>query len=106
MTESQFLRTVEGTLAEVEAAVEASGIDAECAQTALILTIELDDGARIVINAQAPMRQLWLASRSGAMHFAYTDGRWTDTRSGAEFFDALARTLSEHLGTDVRLKST
>jgi CyaY protein len=103
MTESQFLRAIEATLADVEAAFEDSGIDADCALAGLVLTVELDDGGKIVINAQAPMRQLWLASRNGAMHFAYDGAQWRDVRSGVEFFEALSLAVSALMGRDVRL---
>jgi len=104
MTESQFLGVVEATLAQTEAAIDAAQIDADCAISGLVLTIELDDGARVVVNAQAPMRQLWLASRLGAMHFAWDEGgHWRDLRTGEEYFAALERVFSELLGKSVRL---
>jgi CyaY protein len=103
MTESQFLRDVEATLAEIEAAFDDADIGADCSLAGLVLTVELDDGGKIVVNAQTPMRQLWLASRSGAMHFVFDGDRWRDLRSGAEFFDALSRAVSEQTGREVRL---
>jgi CyaY protein len=105
MSESQFLRTVEATLAEVEMAVDAAGIDAECSQSALILTIEFDDGAKIIVNAQAPMRQLWLASRIGAQHFAIDGDQWRDTRTGQDFFAALSHAVTAILGAPVTLQA-
>jgi CyaY protein len=105
MSESQFLRTIEITLAQIETAIDTAQIAAECSQAALILTIEFDDGGKIIINAQTPMRQLWLASRDGAMHFAHDGAQWHDTRSGVEFFAALSQTVSAHLGADVRLQA-
>lgn len=105
MSESQFLSTVEHTLSEVEAAIDAAALDAECSQSALILTIEFDAGAKIVINAQAPMRQLWLASRIGAQHFAHDGQAWRDTRTGQEFFAALSHAVSAILGEPVTLQA-
>jgi CyaY protein len=104
MSETQFLHTVEATLAQVETAIEAAQIAAECSQTALILTIEFDDGGKIIINAQTPMRQLWLASRGGAMHFTHDGRQWNDTRSGVEFFAALSQAVSAALGAAVELR--
>lgn len=104
MGESQFLSTVEATLGELESAIEAAGLDVDCARTALILTIEFDAGAKIVVNAQAPMRQLWLAWRGGAQHFALDGARWTDTRTGQEFFAAVSQAASALAGTPVTLQ--
>ena len=105
MSESLFLSTVEETLDEVQTAIEAADLPVECSQSGLVLTLELDDGGRIIINAQAPMRQLWLASRSGALHFAHDGRQWLDTRTGAEFFDRLSGTLAELLGEPVQLQA-
>jgi len=49
------------------------------------------------------MQQLWLAARSGGMHFAFDGKHWYDLRSGVEFFEALSRVVSEQLGQDVSL---
>jgi len=104
MTESQFLRNVEATLGQIESAIDDAGLAAECSISAFVLTIEFDDGARIVVNAQTPMRQLWLASRSGGMHFGFDGAQWHDLRSGEEFFAALSRVVSGELGQDVVLQ--
>ena len=104
MTESQFLHAVELTLAQIEAALDEAGIDADSAISGLVLTIDLDAGARIVINAQTPTRQLWLAARSGGMHFVHDGVAWHDLRTGEEFFDALSRVISTQTGTAVCLQ--
>jgi len=103
MTESQFLRNVEATLADVESALADAEIPAQCSLSALVLTIEFDNGAKIIVNAQTPTQQLWLAARSGGMHFAFDGKHWYDLRSGVEFFEALSRVVSEQLGQDVSL---
>ena len=103
MTESLFLHAVEQTLARIESALEQSGVDADCALSGLVLTIEMAGGNRIVVNAQAPFRQLWLASRIGAMHFERQGDAWHDVRTGGEFFEALSRAVSDLAGAEVVL---
>jgi len=103
MTESQFLDRAESMLAQIESAIEDAAIDADCSLSALVLTIDFDDGTRMVVNAQTPLRQLWLASHGGGMHFGFDGTAWRDLRSGEEFFDALSRVVSEHLGRELRL---
>lgn len=105
MTETEYLRSVSEVLEDVQEAVERAQIDADCALAGLVLTIELDDGAKIVLNAQAPTRQLWLAARSGAMHFAHDGRQWADLRTGEEFFAALSRVISGLLGRPVALRA-
>jgi CyaY protein len=101
MTESEFLERAEAALRAVESAVDAAEIDIEMSRAGNVLTLELEDGSRIVINSQAPMQQLWLAARSGAHHYAWVDNGWHDTRDGSEFFSTLSRVVSAHGGVPV-----
>ena len=105
MTETEFLRRAGDTLSALEAALDAAPIDADCSRSGLVLTIGLEDGATVVVNAQAPMRQIWVAARSGGFHFAADGEAWRDTRDGAELFAALSRIVSAHSGVAVVLQA-
>ena len=94
MTESEFLERAEATLAAIEDTIDASDLDIELSRAGNVLTLELADGSRVVVNSQTPMQQLWLAARSGAHHYQWSDGAWRDTRDGSEFFAALSRIVS------------
>ena len=97
MDETEFHRAVDGVLSRIERAAEASeGIDADL--EAGILTLECPDGSRIVVNRQAPNREIWVAARSGGFHFAWREGAWRDTRSGEELFASLARIVRGQSG--------
>lgn len=100
MNESEFHRAVDEVLARIERAAEATeGVDADL--EAGILTLECPDGSRIVVNRQAPTREIWVAARSGGFHFRHEDGRWIGTRDGAELFEALGRLASDQAGEAV-----
>lgn len=101
MTESEFIERAEATLAAIEDAIDASDLDIELSRAGNVLTLEFPDGARVVVNSQAPMQQLWLAARSGAHHYQWADGAWRDTRDGSEFFAALSRIISAISGSAV-----
>ncbi len=97
MNESEFHRAVEEVLAKIERAAEATqGIDADLEGG--VLTLECPDGSRIIVNRQTPNREIWVAARSGGFHFAFGDGAWRDTRSGAEFFASLAEIARTQAG--------
>jgi CyaY protein len=96
MTESEYLRSVCDVLEDVQDAFDQAQIGADCALVGQVLTVEFDDGTKAVINAHTPMRQLWLASPGGGMHFSFDGERWVDQRSGVEFYQALARIVAEH----------
>ncbi len=104
MSESEFLHLAEATLAAIERAVDAANADLEATRTDNVLTIELGDGSKVIINSQAPMQQMWVAGKSGAFHYARDGARWIDTRDGSELFTALSRLISAQGGEAVVLR--
>jgi CyaY protein len=94
MTESEFLERAEATLQAIEQAVDATGADIESTRTGNVLTLELGNGSRLVINSQAPTQQIWVAAKSGAHHYSASGDSWIDTRDGSELFAALSRLIS------------
>lgn len=104
MTESEFLELAEATLDAIEAAVEATGADIEIERSGNVLTFEMSDGSKVVVNSQAPMQQLWVAAKSGGFHYAPREGRWIDTREGSELYSALSRIISAQGGEAVILR--
>ncbi len=105
MNESDFAAAAERTLAAIEAAVEGCEVDIETTRAGNVLTLELGDGSKIVVNSQMPMRQIWVAARSGAHHYEWSEGAWRDTRDGSELFAALSRIVSAQGGTAVLLRA-
>lgn len=105
MSETEFLELAEETLTTIERAVDATHVDIEPARTGNVLTLELDNGSKIVINSQAPMQQMWVAGKSGAFHYARDGNQWIDTRDGTELFAALSQLISVQGGEAVLLRS-
>jgi CyaY protein len=103
MTETEFNDLAESILDAVEAAVEVTGADIEATRTGNVLTLELADRSKVVVNSQSPMRQIWVAAKSGGFHFSLQDGQWRDTRDGSELFAALSRVISAQGGEPVML---
>ena len=99
MNESDFHRAVDAVLARIEAAVEASDVEADLESG--ILTLTCPDDTRIIVNRQTPNREIWVAARSGGFHFAHREGEWRDTRSGEELFASLARIVESQAGVHV-----
>jgi CyaY protein len=105
MNESDFLELAEQTLDAIEHAVEACDADIEAARTGNVLTLELADRSKVVINSQTPMRQIWVAARSGGFHYERIGDQWLDTRDRSELFGALSRIISAQGGQPVVLTS-
>lgn len=105
MTEAEFLQLAEQTLDAIEAALEATDADLETARAGNVLTLELADGSKVVVNSQAPMQQIWVAAKSGGFHYGRRGDAWVDTRDGSELFAALSRIVSAQGGQAVVLSS-
>ena len=105
MSESEFLELADATLAAIERAIDATGADIEVSRADNVLTLELDNDSKVVINSQAPMQQIWVAGRNGAFHYARSGNRWIDTRDGGELFAALSKLISAQSGEAVVLHS-
>ncbi|QJR16861.1 Iron-sulfur cluster assembly protein CyaY [Usitatibacter palustris] len=97
MTESEFHRAVDAVLARIENALEPHD-DLDIDLEGGVLTLGCPDGTKIIVNRQAPNREIWVAARSGGFHFAARDGAWRDTRSGEELFASLAAIIAAQAG--------
>jgi len=107
MTESEFNRQIDATLLAIEEAADASeaGIDYE--NSGGVLTLTLENGSQVIINRQTPVRQLWVAARSGGFHFDFDDasGEWHRDSDGVELFAVLSEVISRQGGEEVTLQA-
>lgn len=109
MTESEFLALADRTLAAIEGAFERAAdmadVDIECSRNGNVLDIEfVDHGAKIIVNSQAPMQEIWVAARSGGFHYRYDGSEWRNTRDGSELFATLSQIASTQAGTALPLR--
>jgi CyaY protein len=104
MNESEFEALAGGVLRRIEAALEASGIEADFElKEGGILEIEFENGSKIIVNRHGAAREIWVAARAGGFHFRWDGAAWHDTRDGSELFAALSRLVSQQGGQPVRL---
>lgn len=108
MSEKEFLDLAESTLNTIEEAMDRLNdedvIDVECKRSGNVLEIEfIDNGSKIIINSQAPMKEMWVAAKSGGFHYKHIDGAWRNTRDGSELFASLSALASEQGGAAVTL---
>ena len=108
MSEKEFLDLAESTLNRIEAAMDQLNdedvIDVECKRSGNVLEVEfIDNGSKIIINSQAPMKEMWVAAKAGGYHYRYQDGAWINTRDGSELFAALSALASAQGGAAVTL---
>ena len=108
MTESEFLVQAETVLDTIEAKMDKlcddDIIDVECKRSGNVLEIEfIDNGSKIIINSQAPMKEMWVAAKAGGYHYKHQDGAWINTRDGSELYAALSALASAQGGAQITL---
>ncbi|MDX9884240.1 iron donor protein CyaY [Thauera sp.] len=104
MEESAFNVLAEAELARIESALEGCGVDIDIEpKPGGILELEFDNGTKMIINRHTAAREIWVAAKSGGFHFRPQDGKWVNTRGGADLWDMLAALAGEQAGVAIRL---
>lgn len=101
MTESEFNKLADETLARIEQSLDDSDTDIDYEMNGGVLELSFENGSKIIVNRQTAAREIWVAAKSGGYHFLWRDGAWCDTRDGGELFAALGRYASEQAGVVV-----
>lgn len=95
MTETEFLQQVKVLFDAIDVQIDAQYPDFDVLRHGALLEIENDNGHKIIINQQAAMSEVWLASREGGHHFAWNGIVWVNTRDGATLAHYLDAALSQ-----------
>ena len=107
MDESAFIAAADATLDRIglalDAALETSDADLDWNLKDGVLTIECEDDSRIIVNRHVPNREIWVAAKSGGLHFRPDDGRGRDARGRDELAATLARLLKTQARITVRM---
>ena len=103
MTEQQFLDECDRVLAAIEDAIVTcdADVDIDTQRSGSVLEVEFENGSKIIVNGNAPVREIWVAARSGGYHFRHGAGGWVDTRSGEPLAACLTRVFREQCGVPV-----
>ncbi|CAI3790335.1 Iron-sulfur cluster assembly protein CyaY [Pseudomonas sp. MM227] len=101
LTEARFHDLVDATQQALEELLEDHADDIEI--SAGMMTIKFDNGSQLIISRQEPLRQLWLAARSGGYHFDYDEesGKWRCEKSEELLGEVLARATEEQAGVEL-----
>jgi CyaY protein len=93
-SESDFNVHVDKVLACVESAVDQADADIDSELNGGILTLTFANDTKVIINRQTPMREIWVAAKSGGFHFRFNGATWLDTRSNEALDTLLSRVMS------------
>jgi CyaY protein len=106
MNENEFHTVADQTIAAIQDAIDDSGADIDYEEVGGVLTLEFENGSKIIFSKQPPAMQLWMAARSGGFHFDYdADSQlWVcDSGEREELFRMLSRLATEQGGEETEL---
>ena len=98
MNETEFHKLVDIQMQNIEEAIDESEADIDYEVTGNVMTLEFENRSQIIINRQEPMREIWLASKSGGFHFKLVDDKWTCSKTGMELFEMVKEECVKHAG--------
>ncbi|MPV57562.1 iron donor protein CyaY [Burkholderia metallica] len=104
MSDTEYLARAEAVLAAVERTVDAANDgdhDIDLERNGSVLTLTFENGSKIIVNLQPPMKEVWIAAKAGGFHYRFIDGAWRDTRTGTEFFSALTEYATQQAGLPI-----
>ena len=108
MNESEFQEIAEKTIEDIQDAIDDSGADIDYDEIGGVLTLEFEDGSKIIFSKQGAMNQLWMAAKSGGFHFDYDEANehWIcDSGDNEEMYKMLSRLSTEQAGEEINLVS-
>lgn len=103
MTDSEFTRLADETLAGLENALDNCEVDIDYETHGGVLELTFANGTQMVVNKQSAAHEIWLAAKAGGFHFTWKDGQWRDTRDDSELLAALNRYASAQAGETIAL---
>ncbi|GAK84768.1 frataxin homolog CyaY [Vibrio ponticus] len=98
MNDTEFHQHADEQMQFIEEMIDESGADIDYETSGNVMTLEFEDRSQIIINRQEPMREIWLASRSGGFHFAYVDQQWICSKTGLELIAMVKQECEKHAG--------
>ncbi|MEZ8020668.1 iron donor protein CyaY [Vibrio splendidus] len=101
MNETEFHQLVDIQMQNIEEAIDESEADIDYEVTGNVMTLEFENRSQIIINRQEPMKEIWLASKSGGFHFKLVDDKWTCSKTGMELFEMVKEECEKHADEEI-----
>ena len=101
MTDQEYHQLIDDLFINLEEQVDACEVDLDYESASGILEIIFPDNSKIILNKQAPLQQLWVATKFNGHHFERHGDKWIDNRSGSEFWKFMNDAASKQAGTSI-----
>lgn len=98
MNETEFHQQADSQMQLIEQMIDDSGADVDYETSGNVMTLEFDDRSQIIINRQEPMKEIWLASKSGGFHFQWKEAQWICSKTGVELIEMVKQECEKHTG--------
>jgi len=105
MNDSEYNIAAEDLLLAVEEAIEDCGTDIDYEGVGGLLTLTFKNGTKIILNKQAPLHEIWVATKFNGHHFHFENNEWMDKRGGGEFWQFISKAVSTQAEADITLQA-
>jgi len=105
MNDTQYNVMTDELILAVEEAIEDCGVDIDYEGVSGLLTLTFKNQTKIIINKQAPLHELWVATKFNGHHFHYDGNEWIDKRGGGEFWQFISAAVSKQAETNIVLSA-
>ncbi|KGJ97672.1 iron donor protein CyaY [Colwellia psychrerythraea] len=105
MNDSQYNLIADELLLAIEEAIEDSGVDIDYEGVGGLLTLTFLNTSKVIINKQAPLHEIWVATKFNGHHFTFNNDSWLDKRSGDEFWQFLSNAVSKQAEVELTLSA-
>ncbi len=106
LSEARFHDLVDATQQAVEDVLDDSDLDLDLENTGGVLIVRFENSTQLILSRQEPLRQLWVAARSGGFHFDYdeADELWLCDSGNERLGELLTRVCLEQGGAELEFE--
>ena len=106
LSEARFHDLVDKLQQTLEDVFDDTDLDVDLENSGGVLTVGFENGSQLIFSRQEPLRQLWLAARSGGFHFDYDEdqGGWMCDSSDELLSEMLVRICREQAGVELEFE--
>ena len=101
MTDSEFHQRVDDLLISFEDIIDESDVELDYENSNSILTLYCRDGSQIILNKQAPLHQIWVATKANGHHFEFNGDDWIDNRTQQTLSAVLTTAVKNQGGEEI-----
>ncbi len=105
MNDTQYNLMADELLLALEEAIEDCGVDIDYEGVGGMLTLTFKNATKIIINKQAPLQEIWVATKFNGHHFHFDDTQWMDKRGGGEFWQFISQAVSTQAESTITLSA-